>query len=111
MMLKLWVLTLGLMLGAQASAATGFCAKYAGNAEYLRAIEIVAHKMKYTTTELCELGRLADIFVDTRGIYNSEIDEVERHIWVTLHYNEYSCQYFVRAKDGVVTKQNCYNTF
>lgn len=110
-MLKLLILGLGMTLGTQASAATGFCSRYADNAEYLRAIEIVAEKMMYTSTELCELGRLADIHVDTRGIYNADTDQVERHIWVTLHYNEYSCQYFVRAEDGVITRKNCYNTF
>lgn len=111
MKLKLWIMALGLGLSVQASAAGGFCAKYNENAEYTKAIEIVAAKLKYSTEELCTLGRLADIYVDTKNIYNAQIDEVERHIWVTLHYYEYSCQYFVRAKDGVTTAQNCYNTF
>lgn len=49
MKLKLWIMALGLGLSAQASAAGGFCAKYGENAEYTRAIEIVAAKMKYST--------------------------------------------------------------
>lgn len=98
-------------MAAQAGAATGFCEKYSQNQEYTKALEIVAAKLQYTTEEMCSLPRLADIFVDTKNIYNAQIDEVERHIWVTLHYAEYSCQYFVRAKDGVTTAQNCYSTF
>lgn len=44
-------------------------------------------------------------------IFLNEKQGPEPHFWVTLHYNEYSCQYFVRKIDQVVTRKTCYNTW
>lgn len=86
------------------------CARYQGNSRYEEAIAIVAKAMKYSTQELCTLPRLADFFIEDRNFVN-EKQEIEPHIWLTLHYNEYSCQYFLREADKVVTRKNCYNTW
>jgi hypothetical protein len=85
------------------------CERYVGNARYSEAIDLIAKAMKYSTEELCTLPRLADVYVVDRVFYN-EKNEAEPHIWLTLHYNEYSCQYFLREADKVVTRKNCYNT-
>lgn len=86
------------------------CARYTQNARYSEAIQIIAKAMQYSTEGLCNLPHLADVYVTDRTFYN-EKNEAEPHIWVTLHYNEYSCQYFLREADKVVTRKNCYNTF
>jgi hypothetical protein len=76
------------------------------------AFTVVAKNMKYTVDELCSLPRLLAVYMDNRTFYRPENNnQPEPHTWVTLHYNEYSCQYFVRDADLVVTKSNCYNTF
>lgn len=98
------------LLLAAVPARADFCSKYEGNEAYLRAVSVVAKAMQYSPAELCSLPRLADIHVTRRNILN-ERQEVIPHVWVTLHYNEYSCQYFVRESDSVVTSKNCYNTW
>lgn len=88
------------------------CDKYANNAPYVKALNIVATNLQYTLDGMCNLSRLSDIYVDRRNWPSAKDPmKMEMHIWVTLHYNEYSCQYFVRESDGVVTRKNCYNTF
>ncbi|MBX3022634.1 MAG: hypothetical protein KF799_13255 [Bdellovibrionales bacterium] len=86
------------------------CENYMRKPTDSQAIEVVATAMGYTTTELCQLPHLLDIYVDRRNFLNKK-NEIEPHIWVTLHYNEHSCQYFVREADLVVTRKNCYNTW
>ncbi len=98
-----------LLTATQAFAATGFCAKYEKNAKYLDAIKVLAKNMQYGFEELCNLPRLADIYVTKRSFYNEQ-NELIPHVWVTLHYMEYSCQYFLRESDLVTTRKNCYNT-
>lgn len=86
------------------------CAKYSNNEKYVRAISVVARNMGYGPKELCALPRLADIHVTGRTLVN-ENQELVPHIWVTLHYSEHSCQYFLREADFVTTQKNCYNTW
>lgn len=91
--------------------AHGHCGKYEENQAYMAAIRTVASRMQYKALELCALPTLADIYVSSTSLVDSETGEVIPHSWVTLHYNEYSCQYFVRNSDQSLTKSNCYNTW
>lgn len=76
------------------------------------ALKIVATAMKYEVEELCNHPRVMDIYFTDRIFYRPENNnEPEPHVWMTIHYNEYSCQYFVRDIDLVVTQKNCYNTW
>ena len=86
------------------------CEANLAKADFGPALEVVAKAMGYTTDELCALPHLFDIYIERRTLYNAK-NEAEPHVWVTLHYNEYSCQYFVRDADHVVTRKNCYNTW
>lgn len=86
------------------------CAKFAGNPVALQTIEQVANRMQYSFQQLCTLPRLMDIFMD-RKIFINPQQQPEPHLWLTLHYNEYSCQYFIREADRVLTRSNCYNTW
>lgn len=92
-------------------ALSGHCEKYSNQKNYIKAIQVVASYAKYSPVELCELSRLADIYVVDTNIYNPETRQDEDHIWVTLHYNAYSCQYFVRNSDFNITKKDCYDTW
>lgn len=110
-----FVLAAGLAFGtlASPSEAKAFgphCQAYLNKPLYVAALKTVARNMQYSLEQLCSLERILAVEVQHTNL----IDENQRpipHTWVTLHYNEYSCQYFVRDADKVVTKKNCYNTF
>ncbi|HVK62412.1 MAG TPA: hypothetical protein VM432_12715 [Bdellovibrionales bacterium] len=97
--------------GSIANANLGFCAKYAESPRFMKAIETVATRSQYTMAELCQLGRLSDIFVESFMYTDRQTGERIPHSWVTLHYAEYSCQYLVRDSDQSYTKANCYGTW
>lgn len=88
------------------------CEQYQRNSEYSKALDTIASRMKYTSrSELCSLPHLFDVHITNSLIYNMEKGVDEAHVWITLHYAEHSCQYFVKIEDQSVTKKNCYNTF
>lgn len=105
------LVTVGLSAPALAQTVPGYCNKYTNNANYLRAISVVARNMRYTEAQLCTLPHLMDIYVTDRVFYRPPSNQPDPHVWVTLHYNEHSCQYFVRLADWRVSQANCYNTF
>lgn len=90
--------------------AANHCERYQNNEAFMTAIATQAERMKYTLDELCHLPRLMDIYVVDTIIVNEKNEEIP-HIWLTLHYSENSCQYFLRADDYSTTKKNCYNTW
>lgn len=92
------------------SASADLCAPYATRESDQKAISLVARHMRLSVDELCAHPRVLDIQVTERVFYNPQ-QQPEPHFWVTLHYNEYSCQYFIRKEDLVMTRSNCYNTW
>ena len=105
------VLALVLALGSFAAfAQDNGCNRYANRSTYQTAINTVAQHMDYTGEDLCSSPRILEIYVVNTQVDNERHEPIP-HIWVTLHYNEYSCQYFVREADYVITKSNCYNTW
>ncbi len=102
---------LALLLSGSAFA-NEMCADSYRNQKDVIALEVVAKAMKYTVDELCSHPRVMDFYFADRIFYRVENNnEPEPHTWVTIHYNEYSCQYFVRDLDLVITSKNCYNTW
>lgn len=100
-----------LILSTQSAMAFGpLCERYLDNALEVAAIETVSFNMQYTPEQLCSLPMAYDIQI-THTMLSDEDQRPIPHTWLTVHYNEYSCQYFVRDADKVVTKKNCYNTF
>lgn len=95
---------------APAFASSGKCAQFAGRPAVLHALELLAEKMQLSQEELCNRPGLADIHATKKNILNEKMEVIPHH-WITLHYGEYSCQYFFREADFVVTAQNCYNTW
>ena len=86
------------------------CAKYADKPLYVQAIETVAQEMNYTPEQLCNLERAGDIYITHTSLTDEKGDLIP-HTWLTVHYYEYSCQYFMRDSDRVITKSNCYSGF
>lgn len=93
-----------------AANAADFCNRYNKHPLFINSVGVVAKNMNYTLEQLCNLPALSDIYVEATQIPNLEGKSIP-HTWVTLHYAEHSCQYFVREEDMVVTKKNCYNTW
>lgn len=87
------------------------CENYSRNSAYAKALDVISTNMKHSSrSELCSLPHLFDVYITDRSFYNIEEQREDPHVWVTLHYSEHSCQYFVRNSDWVVTRKNCYNT-
>lgn len=86
------------------------CEKYYANETFAKALNVVAANMKSTSQELCSLERLFDVYIVNHTVITPKGEEIP-HVWLTLHYAEHSCQYFVRNADLVVTAKNCYNTW
>lgn len=107
--MKIFALALTLFSFSAFSQSHG-CERYASKPVFVKAIETVANHMNYSLEELCTLPRNMDIHVTTTKLYNEKQEPIP-HVWVSVHYDEYSCQYFVNEADFVVTKSNCYNTF
>ena len=108
------LLAVAITFAASLSMASEFsqksCEQYSRNASYSKALDVVSSNMNSSRSELCSLERLMDVYVTNRVFFNMETQKDEPHVWVTLHYAEHSCQYFVREADSVVTRKNCYNT-
>lgn len=108
------LLALLIALSSTAALASEFseksCSNYEKNTNYTKALEVISSNMKSTKSELCSLPHLFDVHITDRMFFNLETQKDEPHVWVTLHYAEHSCQYFVRNADWVVTRKNCYNT-
>lgn len=86
------------------------CARYEYKPVFTESLKTVANFLDFSYEELCSHPRVLDVHVTTTKIYNQKQEPIP-HVWVTLHYNEYSCQYFVNETNFEVTKSNCYNTF
>lgn len=96
-----------LSLGAQAS---NLCQKLDSQPAFMKALDVVATNMQYSMEEICASERILDIQITKTNLVSKQ-GQIEPHVFVTLHYNEYSCQYFVRDEDLIVTRKNCYNTW
>lgn len=107
--MKLFALAV-LMFSASAFAQGNGCTRYSNNQVFMKAIETVAQEIGYSYEDMCSGSRVLDVHVTTKKIYNEQQEPIP-HVWVSLHYNEYSCQYFVRESDFTITKGNCYNTW
>lgn len=102
------------VLSSNAFAWSGLCEKVASNAkhpEYAQALTLLAKHMEYSEEQLCNHPRILDIYGDNKTLFNPETHKPEPHVWMTLHYSEYSCQYFFRQADWKLTQSNCYNTW
>lgn len=108
--MKAALLLAALLAPSTSFALGGHCAPYAGNEKYTRALSTIAKAMAYAPEELCSLPRLSAIHVTGR-IFHDEQGNPIPHVWITLHYGEYSCQYFVREADFVTTRKECYSTW
>lgn len=98
------------LLSVSSLHAADFCQKYDKHPLFINSVEVVAKNMKSSLEELCSNPSIYDIYVTSTDVVSVTGESIP-HTWVTLHYAEHSCQYFVREVDLVVTKKNCYNTW
>lgn len=87
------------------------CEKFSSNPPIMKILESLATKLSYSFNEMCTQSRIADIYQETKQVYIREKDAYHDHIFVTLHYYEYSCEYQFDLVEQRWGKQNCYNTW
>lgn len=110
-----FLLALSILLGTHFAMASEIsqksCEKYGREASYAKALDVISTAFKQISRdELCSMPHLFDVHITNTSFFNIERQKDEPHVWVTLHYAEHSCQYFVRNEDWAVTRKNCYNT-
>jgi hypothetical protein len=112
-MRKIQMALMGLLLafGLSAHAEVNHCAQFEKNREVLTALEKLSYKLSYSFEELCAHPRIMDIYAEHRSVYLSEEDRYREHLFITLHYGEYSCQYQYILETGAWGDQYCYSTF
>lgn len=101
-------------LGASVSAFAGpvdFCARYAKKPVADKLIRSLADKLQYSYEAFCTADRIMDVFQEDKLVYHKETDSFQPYIFVTIHYNEYSCEYQFNLQQDRWAKQECYNTF
>lgn len=91
--------------------APNHCIQYNHKPEVRKALEALAVKLSYSYDEFCGSTRILDIHQEERLIYNQPKDEYDNHLVITLHYNEYSCEYKYNLVDESWGNQYCYSTF
>lgn len=108
-MKKVSLVFVGVLLFSFNSYGLDFCAKYQGSD--LELVSMLAEKLFYTRDKLCSHPRILDIQKEIRSAYYVDVDSYEDLIVLTLHYNEYSCEYHYNRKRKLWSRQSCYNTF
>ena len=111
------LLLVGSLSTASANGRFNHCEKYLGKTSGNGAIAMpdllqqLAAKLGYSYEELCQHPRIMDIYSEVRNLHNREKDTFELHQFITLHYNEYSCEYRFNLVTNSWGAQKCYNTF
>lgn len=108
---KLVILFILLMSFQSFAVMPNHCERFSANSTVMQVLESLSHKLSYSFDELCTLGRIADIYQETRSVYIREKDVYQDHLFVTLHYYEYSCEYQFNLVENKWGNQSCYNTW
>ena len=105
------LIALGLLCLAFSSHAH-LCTKFEGREDMELVLEL-AEKLMYSPAELCQHQRIMDIQPEVRSYYYQDSDEFEDHKVLTLHYNEYSCEYHFNLvrEEWMDARNYCYNTW
>lgn len=105
--MKYFIFVLSLC-GLSSAYAANACAKYEGQARYLKAIEVVAKDHDLTLEELCNLPKIWDVEAQPSRIIIRD-GTVIPHVRVQLHQEYSSCLFMVNELTYTITKQNCYS--
>lgn len=89
------------------------CIRYNKKPELIDLLEQLADRMNYTYEEFCTNIRIWDIQKETRQYYYRDTDQMEPHSVITVHYNEYSCEYHYNdiRQQWMKSRDYCYNTW
>lgn len=89
------------------------CQRYHKDIEMMSLLDQLADRLKYKFDEFCTNIRIWDIQKEVRRYYYRDTDEMENHQVITLHYNEYSCEYHFNLdrQKWMKGRDYCYNTW
>jgi hypothetical protein len=88
-----------------------YCERYLSNQLNNFLMHSLAEKLGYTYEEFCVHPRILDVFQEDRRVYHKETDSWQDYRFVTIHYNEYSCEYRYNLNQSRWLGQHCYNTW
>lgn len=87
------------------------CKQFDKNAKIADLFRQLAKKLQYDYEEFCNNPRIADLYHEEKLVYHREDDQYHPYEFLTIHYNEYSCQYRYSYDEKAWKNQECYNTF
>lgn len=107
------LISLFLVLFSFSTFSSSLCQKQKFNDFEIEVISELAVKLDYSMDELCSNPRIFDIQKEKRVVFNRKTQKSEAHLVITLHYNEYSCEYhFASEKLAWANDYNyCYSTW
>lgn len=110
--LAIVALSLFTTLFADAALASGrLCTKFESRPAVQTVVQILAKKLSYSMEQLCNHERILDIQDEPRRFFYQDSGQYETHTVITLHYNEYSCEYHYNAGRSQWQKEYCYSTW
>lgn len=109
--MKLLIIFFSFFLAAQTMFAQNLCAQFPTNSHKEGLLKELSTRLNYSYEEFCSNNRILAIYDEVRKVYYAESDEYHDHLFITLHYNEYSCEYQYDLNDRQWRDQHCYNTF
>ncbi len=100
-----------IVLSSSPAFAVNHCKQYEKNAFLTQLLQSLSARLSYTHEEFCNSERIMDIFREERLVYHQEDDQYHPYEFITLHYNEYSCEYQYNIDGQKWASQYCYNTW
>lgn len=102
-----------LLCFSSSALANPHCGRYLSDARKTEVLESLADELLYSYDELCSHARIQNIQMEQGEFYYDDTKEFEVHDIVTIHYNEYSCEYHhnVARKLWQSGLHRCYNTW
>lgn len=93
--------------------AEALCSKFKESVGDIALIEGLAYRLGYSYQELCQNNRILDIQKEERMIRPLNLKDVITVWVVSLHYAEYSCEYYYEkeSESWLSDKSRCYNTW
>ncbi len=110
-MFRALFLVIALSFAYSASAARNHCFQFLGHEVHEPLVKELAYKLKYNVAEFCNSERIQDIFIEDRLVYHRSDDQYHPYKFITIHYNEYSCEYSYDLNGKRWGHQECYNTW
>lgn len=96
---------------AHAESVAKYCQRYGQNEVSSKLMHDLAAKLMYSYEDFCASDRIMDVFQEDRLVYHREDDTYQKYKFITVHYDEYSCEYQYNLDYNYWGSQSCYNTW